>query len=66
LFSTLTKMKNRHSIRVGADLRRERYSTLSSGYTAGTFTFGSTWTERHRRPSEEMAFDSQNLVGPVG
>jgi hypothetical protein len=43
LFSTLSKVKNRHSIRVGADLRRERYSILSSGYAAGTFTFGNTW-----------------------
>ncbi len=43
LFSTLTKVVNHHTFRVGADLRRSRYSLLNPGNAAGTFTFGTTW-----------------------
>lgn len=43
LFATVTKIVNKHSIKFGADLRRERYSKINPGYSAGTFTFGSTW-----------------------
>lgn len=43
LFNTFTKIAGKHSLRFGADLRRERYSNLNPGYAAGTFTFGTTW-----------------------
>jgi len=43
LFNTFTKIWGKHTMRFGADLRRERYSTLNPGYAAGTFTFGTTW-----------------------
>ena len=43
LFSTLTKVANHHSVKFGADLRRERYSKLNGGFASGTFTFGTTW-----------------------
>ena len=43
LFDTFTKIAGKHSLRFGADLRRERYSNLNPGYAAGTFTFGTTW-----------------------
>ena len=43
LFSTLTKVVNHHSVKFGADLRRERYSKLNGGFASGTFTFGTTW-----------------------
>jgi hypothetical protein len=43
LFSTLTKVINHHTLRIGADLRRSRYSLQNPGNSAGTFTFGTTW-----------------------
>ena len=43
LFNHATKIIGPHSLRFGADLRRERYSKLNPGYSAGTFTFGTTW-----------------------
>jgi hypothetical protein len=43
LFATATKIWNHHTIRFGTDLRRERYSKQSGGYSAGTYTFGTTW-----------------------
>ena len=43
LFNTATKIAGKHSVRFGQDFRRERYSKLSPGYSAGTFSFGSTW-----------------------
>ena len=43
LFNTVTKITGAHTMRFGADLRRERYSKLSAGYAAGTYTFGTTW-----------------------
>ncbi len=43
LFNAATKIAGPHTIRFGADLRRERYSKLSPGNAAGSFTFGTTW-----------------------
>jgi hypothetical protein len=43
LFNTVTKIAGAHTIRFGQDFRRERYSKLSAGYAAGTYTFGTTW-----------------------
>jgi hypothetical protein len=43
LYNMATKVVGTHAIKFGADLRRERYSKLSPGYSAGTFTFGTTW-----------------------
>jgi outer membrane receptor protein involved in Fe transport len=40
IFTTLTKVKNAHSLKVGADLRMEKTSAIGGGYSAGTFTFG--------------------------
>jgi hypothetical protein len=43
IFTTLTKVKNAHSFKVGADLRMEKTSAIGGGYSAGTFTFGNNW-----------------------
>jgi hypothetical protein len=43
LFVTGNKVVNRHFLKFGADIRRERGSSINPGYAAGTFTFGNTW-----------------------
>jgi len=44
IFETFTKIKGKHTIKFGADLREYRESNLSSGYTNGMFVFGTEWT----------------------
>lgn len=45
LFSTLTKVLDRHSIKVGTDMRLMQWSLIDVGNSAGSFTFdtGSAW-----------------------
>ena len=43
LFNNATKIIRSHTLKFGADFRRERYSQLNPGYAAGTFTFGTSW-----------------------
>lgn len=39
LFATVTKMKGRHTLKFGADIRESRESSASYGNSAGSFTF---------------------------
>jgi hypothetical protein len=43
LFTTVTKVMSRHTLKAGFDSRRYMASSLSPGYSAGTFTFGTNW-----------------------
>jgi hypothetical protein len=43
LFATLTKIWGSHTIKVGPDIRSNKLSQIGSGYSSGSFTFGSTW-----------------------
>jgi hypothetical protein len=42
-FTSLTKVTGRHTLKAGFDFRRYDANSLSAGYSAGTFTFGTTW-----------------------
>ncbi|MBS1855308.1 MAG: carboxypeptidase regulatory-like domain-containing protein [Acidobacteria bacterium] len=42
-FTNLTKVLGRHTVKIGADLRRYDANSLNPGYSAGTFTFGNNW-----------------------
>ena len=44
LYESFTKIKGKHSLQFGMDLRQYRESQLNSGYTNGTFVFGNNWT----------------------
>jgi hypothetical protein len=55
-FDMLTKIYGRHTIKVGADVRQQKESTVSPGSSNGTFTFGSGST------SNPIALN--NKVGP--
>ncbi len=44
LFSTLNKALGSHSLKVGIDARMQRESSISYGYSTGTYTFGNNWT----------------------
>jgi len=44
LFETFTKIRGKHSLKFGADLRQYRESQLNAGYSNGTFVFGTNWT----------------------
>lgn len=44
LFSTLTKIRGRHSIKVGTDIRRYGESDVNYGDSAGRYNFGTQWT----------------------
>lgn len=44
LFSTLNKSWGSHSIKVGFDIRNQRESAISYGYSTGSYTFGNNWT----------------------
>ncbi|HWR49528.1 MAG TPA: carboxypeptidase regulatory-like domain-containing protein [Bryobacteraceae bacterium] len=44
LFSTLSMVRGAHSMKVGADIRRQRVSQVTFGNSAGAFTFGTNWT----------------------
>ncbi len=43
LYATLTKIWGRHTIKIGPDIRSNRLSGIGSGYSSGTFSFGSGW-----------------------
>ncbi|MBO0797258.1 MAG: TonB-dependent receptor, partial [Blastocatellia bacterium] len=43
LFATLTKVWGSHTFKVGPDIRANKLSQLGSGYSSGSFTFGSSW-----------------------
>lgn len=45
LFETLTKVTGRHSLKFGGDIRQLRESDLNYGFSNGTFTFGTNWTQ---------------------
>jgi len=42
-FTSVTKVMNKHSLKAGFDFRRYDANSLSPGYSAGTFTFGTNW-----------------------
>jgi len=42
-FTSATKVLGRHSLKAGFDFRRYDANSLSPGYSAGTFTFGTNW-----------------------
>ena len=44
LFQTFTKITGKHSLKFGADIRQLRESDLDYGFSNGTFTFGTNWT----------------------
>jgi len=43
IFSALTKVVGHHTIKIGPDLRLEKYAKLSPGNPTGSFSFGSTY-----------------------
>jgi hypothetical protein len=45
LFETFTRITGKHTIKFGADLRQLRESDLNYGYSNGSFTFGTNWTQ---------------------
>ncbi|HKE23353.1 MAG TPA: carboxypeptidase regulatory-like domain-containing protein [Bryobacteraceae bacterium] len=42
-FTSVTKVHGRHTLKGGFDFRRYDANSLSPGYSAGTFTFGTNW-----------------------
>lgn len=44
VFESFTKIQGKHTLKFGADVRQYRESQLNSGYTNGTFVFGTEWT----------------------
>ena len=44
IFETFTKITGNHSLKFGMDLRQQRESQISYGYSNGTFVFGNNWT----------------------
>jgi len=44
IFTSLTKVAGRHSLKMGADLRLYRESSFSYGNSSGAYSFGSQWT----------------------
>ena len=42
-FTSLTKVMGHHTLKAGFDFRRYDANSLSPGYSAGTFTFGTNW-----------------------
>lgn len=42
-FTAVTKVAGRHTVKAGFDFRRYDANSLSPGYSAGTFTFGTNW-----------------------
>ncbi len=44
IFTNLTKILSKHSVKMGADLRMYREAVSSLGYTSGSYSFGSAWT----------------------
>ncbi len=44
IFSALNMVRGAHSLKVGADIRRQRVSQVTFGNSAGSFSFGTNWT----------------------
>ena len=44
VYESLTKIVGNHSLKFGADIRQQRESQISYGYSNGTFVFGNNWT----------------------
>lgn len=44
IFESFTKLRGKHTLKFGFDLREYRESQLSAGYSNGTFVFGNNWT----------------------
>ncbi len=44
IFSTLTKIAGRHTLKLGGDLRLQRESSTGFGNSSGLYQFGSQWT----------------------
>jgi len=44
VFSTLNKSHGSHSLKMGFDIRSQRESAISYGYSTGSYTFGTNWT----------------------
>ena len=42
-FTSVTKVHDKHTLKAGFDFRRYDANSLSPGYSAGTFTFGTNW-----------------------
>ena len=45
IFTSLTKISGRHSIKSGAELRLQRYSNIDFSNSTGSYTFDSTWVK---------------------
>lgn len=43
LFSALTKVSGRHVLKIGPDIRQEKYTKLTPGASSGSFTFANTY-----------------------
>lgn len=43
LFSALTKVSGHHTLKIGPDLRLEKYAKLTPGTPSGSFTFGTSF-----------------------
>ncbi|MGH9675132.1 MAG: carboxypeptidase regulatory-like domain-containing protein, partial [Bryobacteraceae bacterium] len=44
IFATLTKIRGKHSLKFGADLRLQRESSNGFGNSSGLYQFGTNWT----------------------
>jgi hypothetical protein len=44
IYESLTKIYRKHSLKFGMDLRQQRESQINYGYSNGSFTFGTNWT----------------------
>src|SRR5439155_8824177 len=44
LFGDVMKIRGNQTIKAGADIRQYRWSNYAQGYSSGTFTFNSNWT----------------------
>ena len=44
IFSSLTKIVGKHSLKMGTDLRLYQESSVDFGYSAGQYSFGTNWT----------------------
>ncbi|MBI1789075.1 MAG: TonB-dependent receptor [Acidobacteria bacterium] len=44
IFVNLTKIRGKHSLKIGTDLRLHRESSISYGNSSGAYTFRSDWT----------------------
>ena len=44
IFESFTKIQGKHSLKFGMDLRQQRESNISYGFSNGQFAFGNNWT----------------------